>query len=386
MSFADGGPLTYDVHLDVVNDHLKWNPHPPDREARQEVTWDTTSLSPSPPPSRASLLQSARIQAGQLARRLAMYERGREILQTESPGIHSLNAQFWFTRAAFYETELKAFDFDEQARLSRSVTPEIYHCELFGGSELEQASGYARNAMARLATLPGGKVFTETERPGEHANDPQYWWKKRDFYDEKINLIGRETALDRAKKIVNAATQRLATFPAGKAFLDSSPEESHSTDLSYWRVKAESYAAEESRLVEEFWDSWRRRHFDVGQDCDHANGHVTSSQAKSGSQAALGQRTVECLDPSRTTNAWAQGSPSERPHSTARRTTRAFRKRFARARQDDRARVSTHHRLSRSYRIEGQRLRIPRLAEEKDGPVSSRLRSRGPIYNLRSLR
>ncbi|KAL9021281.1 MAG: hypothetical protein Q9185_001486 [Variospora sp. 1 TL-2023] len=232
-SFADGGFMSHAIHLNAVNEQLQWNPHSRDREAVQNLLWDRGSL--EPPQTQASLLSSAIHSVEFYARRLAKHPDGRLILTNENPGQGRLNPRYWFARAAFYKAEFERLEREDQERPSRSVTPGCVHPDFFGDSELDRAKGHAENAAFRLASLPEGKAFLDTEDHGAFAGDPDYWRQKEKEYHQKYSILPKESALDRARRHADTVRKKVANFPDGRALLQTANHEVAESNVEYWR-------------------------------------------------------------------------------------------------------------------------------------------------------
>ncbi len=181
-SFDDGKCMTRHVNSNLVNEHLQWNPYPLDREARQEVLWNRRSASPTQPLEREQRLRYAKHWAEFYGQRLTEHHAGRVVLAAEDPGHNRMDPQYWLARADFYKAEYERLEEEDYNRASRSVTPEIYHPDMFGETELDQTEGYAENAAGRLATLPAGMALLDAEDHGESATDPEYWRRKEREY------------------------------------------------------------------------------------------------------------------------------------------------------------------------------------------------------------
>ncbi|KAL8651596.1 MAG: hypothetical protein Q9210_003162 [Variospora velana] len=255
-SFADGGFMSHGIDLNVVNEQLRWNPHSQDREAVQHLFWDRGSL--EPPQTQASLLSSAIHSAEFYARRLAEHPDGRLILTNENPGQGGLNPRYWSARAAFYKAEYERLEREDQERRSRSVTPGYVYPGSFGDSELDRAKGHAENAAFRLASLPEGKAFLDTEDHGAFAGDPDYWRQKEREYHEKYSTLPKESALDRARRHADTVRKKVANFPDGRALLQTANHEVAESNVEYWRSMEHHYHGIHKGLQEDFWIDWKR--------------------------------------------------------------------------------------------------------------------------------
>ncbi|KAI4086332.1 MAG: hypothetical protein LQ344_007637 [Seirophora lacunosa] len=240
-SFADGDFMSHGIDLNAVNDQLRWNPCSRDREAAQDAIWNDRSACLERPQDQESLLKSARGSAEFYAQRLAAYHEGRLILQNENPGHNAPNPRYWFARAAFYMAEYERLQEEDYARRSRSVTPGYTHPDFFGESELDRAKGHAENAAVRLASLPEGKAFLDTEDHGEFSGDPGYWRQKEKEYHNQYLALPKESPLDRARRHAHTVRKKVASFSAGKALLERENHELAEPSVEFWRGMQQYY-------------------------------------------------------------------------------------------------------------------------------------------------
>ena len=261
-SFEDGKFMTQHANLNLANEHLQWNPHPLDREARQEVLWNRRSESPNQPSEEHHLFQSAMYWAEFYAQRLTEYYEGRIILFAEAPGRNALDPRYWLARARFYKVEYERLKEEDYNRASRSVTPAFYQPESLDETELDCAKRYARSAAENLARFPAGKAFLDAEDHGESATDPEYWRRKEREYNTAYSALPKESALERAKRHAHTNLKKLATFPAGKRLLEAEDHGASAEDPEYWRRRERYYWNEHERLRQEFWDHWKPIQFD----------------------------------------------------------------------------------------------------------------------------
>jgi len=222
------------VNLNLANEHLQWNPYPLDREERQDVLWNRRSESPTQPLKREQWLRLALDAAKYYAQRLARHHAGRVVLTAEEPGRNDMDPQYWLARANFYKAEYERLEEEDYNWASRSVTPEQYHPDLFGETELDQVKGYAGNAAGILATLPAGKALLESEEHRESATDPEYWRRKEKEYGAAYDALPKESAVERAKRHAYTNRKKLATFPAGKALLEAEDHGASAANPEYW--------------------------------------------------------------------------------------------------------------------------------------------------------
>lgn len=260
-SFADGEYMTLVINLELVNEHLQWNPYPADREAVQDALWNKPSESPSQPQPKARL-ESATNCARFYARRLAEYHDGRVLLEDERPGQRAMDPQYWYARAAFYKIEADRLEEEDYNRSSRSVTPGFIHPDLFGATELEKAKGHAENAAFRLASISAGRKFLDAEKHG--ATDAEFWRSKEKVYNILYDIFPKESGLDRAQRHANINAKKLATFAEGEALLKVEDHGASASDPQYWERKEEYYQAQCDRLQQAFWDDWVNIHFGCG--------------------------------------------------------------------------------------------------------------------------
>ncbi|KAL9010389.1 MAG: hypothetical protein Q9173_004674 [Seirophora scorigena] len=257
-SFADGDFMALGIDLNAVNEQLRWNPHSRDREAGEDVTWNDRSECLERQQDQESLLKSAIGSAECQAQRLAAHYEGRLLLQNENPHQHILNPRYWSARAAFYMAEYERLEEEEYSRRSRSVTPGYTHPDFFGESELDRAKGHAENAAFRLASLPEGKAFLDTEDHGKFSGDPEYWRQKEKEYHNQYLTLPKESALDRARRHAHTVRKKVASFSAGKALLETENHELAEPSVEFWRGMKQYYQTVHERLQADFWNRWKR--------------------------------------------------------------------------------------------------------------------------------
>ena len=265
-SFTDGKFMARYIDLNTVNDRLRWNPYLRDLEA---TSWGSQLTSPPDQPSSEPELETAIHSAEIFSQQLVEHDEGRFILENDDPGPHAANPQYWFARAEFYKAENQRLIKEKEKRLSRSQTPEYVYPDMFGESVLEKAKGHAQNAACQLATLPAGKAFLAGQDYTGLMEDANYWWNKAQEYCERLHTFNNECIAHRLQLQAHALQEKLATFPAGEAFLKAELEHSTSEPPSnqqrFWRSKTQSYCALYQRLKQDFWNQWKRRNTDKGR-------------------------------------------------------------------------------------------------------------------------
>ena len=326
-SFADGTLPFYFLDLDEANRKLEWNPLPRDREATQHEWWDRVeTVSESAQQRRKercrspASLQDAMEHAGRYAKSLAIYHGGRVILDAEDPGEHASNPDFWFARAEYYRLEHDRLQEEDYNRASRSVTPKVMNPVLWK-TELDRAKGTAGNTAGLLVQFPAGKALLEAEDHGDSITDPDYWWGKEKFYRAQLKAEVERTRLERAKRSADREARDLATFPAGKALLDAENHGESLTDPGYWWNKRKYYEAEYDRLLEEFWERWKRTHLARGeaspQSLEHGESPPEASITSRPKTRARKSAPTEHRSARTTRSTTRRGNGTEQPPSKA---------------------------------------------------------------------
>ena len=289
-SFVYENCHSFFADLDHVNRRLEWNPHPRDREQVQSW-WDRGTVSESVLRyNREHALESSKKCAERYARSLAYYHGGRVILDAEDSGEHASDYSYWWDRAEYYKVEHEKLEEEDYHRASRSVTPGVAIPNVPWYTELDRAKCCAGNVARLLADFPAGKALLEAEDHGNLTKDGDYWWSmenfqknspevedhgdsitdpaywrnKEKFYSAQLDVELEKTRLERAKRSADSRARDLATFPAGKALLQSEDHGDSATDPGYWWNKKEYYEAEYRKLREEFWERWKRTHLGGG--------------------------------------------------------------------------------------------------------------------------
>jgi len=105
----------------------------------------------------------------------------------------------------------------------------------------------------------------EVKDHGDSITDPDYWRSKKKLYSAQLKIELERTKLERAKRSADLRARDLATFPAGKAFLEAEDHGDSATDPGYWWNKKKYYEAEYKKLKQEFWERWKRTHLEGGE-------------------------------------------------------------------------------------------------------------------------
>ena len=299
-SFVNETCHSFFADLDHVNRRLEWNPHPRDRgEAMQVFYWDWMDSRDRDPVSESALqyrrkhvaLESSKKCAERYARPLAYYHGGRIILDAEDPGEHASDYSYWWDRAEYYRLQHEKLEEEDYHRASRSVTPGVAIPDVPWYTELDRAKCCAGNVARLLADFPAGKALLEAEDHGNLTKDGGYWWgienfqknspevedhgdfitdpvywrNKEKLYSAQLDVELKRTRLERAKRSADSRARDLATFPAGKALLESEDHGDSAMDPEYWWNKKKYYEAEYGKLREEFWERWKRTHLGGGE-------------------------------------------------------------------------------------------------------------------------
>lgn len=279
-SFSDGRFPSRCVNLEHVSRNLQLNPYPRSRNSSPAICDEVLGTTWLENP-----LEHAQRQAEIAARPLIRFHQGRVFLDAEEPGVHSTDPTYWVSRAAYFRVEYEKLLEEEYLRVSRSKTPEIDNPYLYE-DECDRAKCYAENAARLLLRLPAGKASIEAEDYENSTRDAAYWWRKKKLYDSKLEALSTITEIETAKRAADLTARDLATFPSGKAFLESEGRmASAEAGAKYWQGKNEEYQAKCRKFEDEFWDRWKIRCLQGGssesnRSSDPRNGAGRSSAIK----------------------------------------------------------------------------------------------------------
>ena len=109
------------------------------------------------------------------------------------------------------------------------------------------------------------KPLPKVKDYGDSITDPTYWRNKEKFYSTQLNTELQRTKLERAKRSADSRARDLATFPIGKALLDTKDHGDSTTNPRYQQNKKKYYKAEYKRLKQEFQERQKRTHLEGGE-------------------------------------------------------------------------------------------------------------------------